>query len=194
MTTALFIGRFQPFHCGHLKALEYILKKKALVILMLGSAQESNTWDNPFSARERIQMISAVLTRAGLADKVTLVPVIDIGDNKLWVSHVKMHVPAFDSVYSNNPLVQKLFREAGYAVFDTSSFDRGRFEGVKIRALIAESRSWEERVPQEVAAYLKLCGGDVKIKRLKQTPGKEEAKLTPCKCKKRSDFPKSLSR
>ncbi len=185
MTTALFIGRFQPFHCGHLKALEYILEKNESVLLMLGSAQESNTWDNPFSAKERIQMISAVLMRAGLAGKATLVPVTDIGDNKLWVGHVKTHVPAFDCVHSNNPLVKKLFREAGYAVFDTSSFDRGRLEGVKIRALIAESKPWEERVPPEVAAYLKLCGGDVKIKRLKPAPGKEKPKMTPCKCKKK---------
>ncbi|MEM3079801.1 MAG: adenylyltransferase/cytidyltransferase family protein, partial [Thermoproteota archaeon] len=49
----LFIGRFQPFHLGHLKAVEYIINRVDEVIIGIGSAQYSHTLENPFTAGER---------------------------------------------------------------------------------------------------------------------------------------------
>ena len=59
--TGLFIGRFQPFHNGHLKAIENILEVCEKVIIVIGSAQEKNTPKNPFSSTQRVEMIKAVL-------------------------------------------------------------------------------------------------------------------------------------
>ena len=41
--TGLYVGRFQPFHLGHLEAIKHILKKVDTVIIAIGSAQYSHT-------------------------------------------------------------------------------------------------------------------------------------------------------
>ena len=57
---ALFIGRFQPFHKGHLHALEGILADGYEVIMALGSTQESHTLMNPLTVEERKDIIKRV--------------------------------------------------------------------------------------------------------------------------------------
>ena len=42
----LFVGRFQPVHSGHLKALEYVFEQVEEVIIGIGSAQVSHTLKN----------------------------------------------------------------------------------------------------------------------------------------------------
>ena len=59
MKQALFVGRFQPFHNGHLDAIQYILSTEDRVVLVIGSAEENNVPANPFTAGERFQMIEA---------------------------------------------------------------------------------------------------------------------------------------
>ena len=54
---ALYIGRFQPFHNVHLKILQKFTKKYDEIIIGIGSAQYSNTLDNPFTLEERKLMI-----------------------------------------------------------------------------------------------------------------------------------------
>ena len=54
---ALFIGRFQPFHLGHLLLLQRLSKQYDEFIIGIGSSQYQNTYDNPFSEEERRQMI-----------------------------------------------------------------------------------------------------------------------------------------
>ena len=47
--TALFIGRFQPFHNGHLYSLNKCLEIGEQVVIAVGSSQESGTENNPYS-------------------------------------------------------------------------------------------------------------------------------------------------
>ena len=58
---ALFIGRFQPLHKGHLAALRHISKRAKKILVVIGSSQEKKTEKNPFSARERLAMMRAVV-------------------------------------------------------------------------------------------------------------------------------------
>jgi nicotinamide-nucleotide adenylyltransferase len=55
MKKALFIGRFQPFHPGHLDAIKQISEPE--IIIGIGSSQYSKTTDNPYSFAERKTMI-----------------------------------------------------------------------------------------------------------------------------------------
>jgi len=52
---ALFIGRFQPFHSGHLDAIKQISEEE--IIIGIGSSQYSKTEENPYSFEERKKMI-----------------------------------------------------------------------------------------------------------------------------------------
>ena len=47
---ALFVGRFQPFHYGHLHAVRTILEEAEELVIVVGSAQMSHEPDNPFTA------------------------------------------------------------------------------------------------------------------------------------------------
>ena len=55
--TGLFIGRFQPFHKGHLWAVREILKECDSIIIGVGSSNKQNTTTDPFTFEERKSMI-----------------------------------------------------------------------------------------------------------------------------------------
>ena len=109
MTRAFYIGRFQPYHNGHQYVLEQIAGTDDEIIIGVGSAQLSHEPDNPFTAGERVLMITGALKTLGLP--VYVIPIEDIMRNSLWVAHVKSMTPPFDRIYSSNPLVMRLFAE-----------------------------------------------------------------------------------
>ena len=49
------IGRFQPFHLGHLEAINFALSKIDQLYIGIGSSNKSNQPRNPFNAEERKQ-------------------------------------------------------------------------------------------------------------------------------------------
>jgi nicotinamide-nucleotide adenylyltransferase len=63
---ALLIGRFQPFHKGHLQVIKKILGEVDSLIIVIGSSQHKNNLENPLSADEREEMIKRVLEQEGL--------------------------------------------------------------------------------------------------------------------------------
>jgi nicotinamide-nucleotide adenylyltransferase len=115
---ALFIGRFQPFHSGHLDAIKQIKENPSVssgqveIIIGIGSSQYSKTKDNPYSFEERKKMIEKALNGLSINYKIVAVP--DIHDAKNWVAHVKNIVGNFDVVYTGNNLVKRLFEEKKY--------------------------------------------------------------------------------
>jgi cytidyltransferase-like protein len=57
MRTAVFIGRFQPFHDGHRACIQHILTENdACVVLVRDTAKDER---NPYSLAERYAMIRA---------------------------------------------------------------------------------------------------------------------------------------
>ncbi len=151
----LLVGRFQPFHLGHLAVVRTIRTARpgAPLLLAVGSAEQSFTWENPFTAGERIEMIDRALGEAQVTGVVAL-PVPDIRRHALWVRYLEGLLPPFDRIYTNNPLTQLLFERAGYPVELPSLVDRGRLEGVQVRERLASGGGWADRVPPTVARYL----------------------------------------
>jgi bifunctional NMN adenylyltransferase/nudix hydrolase len=59
----VFIGRFQPFHEGHLAVVRQALKQGRFLLIAVGSAGDPRRYDYiPFTAPEREQMIRSCLT------------------------------------------------------------------------------------------------------------------------------------
>ena len=167
---ALFVGRFQPFHHGHYQVALRLLEKHDEVIIAIGSAESSYSDENPFTAGERIEMVRAAF-EPKLLSRIIIIPVRDINDHAKWVSHVMAYVPKFEAVYSNNELVQRLFRESGIGVKVESieMIDRGNKEGRYIRSLMAQGNpEWEKHVPGPVAVFIKAIGGLDRIERMKK--------------------------
>jgi len=149
---ALYPGRFQPVHKGHLHAIKYALSKARELIIAVTASQFCYTPEDPFTAGERIYMLRLAI--GDLYDKCYIVPIPNITNNRLWPHHVACLVPEFDVVFTNNDLVRLLFESAGYKVENIPWLDKNTYSGRNIRVLMAEGKAWEELVPRPVAEYL----------------------------------------
>lgn len=168
MSRGFYIGRFQPYHNGHQSVLEAIAGLVDEIVIGVGSAQSSHELDNPFTAGERVLMITRSL--AGLACPVYVIPIEDIRRNALWVSHVRSMTPPFETVYSNNPLVVQLFNEAGILVISPDMYERHTHSGTEIRRRMLADKDWEALVPPAVVEVIGEIGG---VERLKQIAGSD---------------------
>jgi len=156
MSRGLFIGRFQPFHKGHLEALKWILSREDEVIVGVGSAQYSHTLRNPFTLGERIEMIWSVVKQERLLGRVIIVGVPDTnGVHSLWVQTLKAWLPEFDTAYTNDPLSRRLLKEGGIKVMSIPFFNRNLYSATRIRELMLKGEPWEHLVPEPVADYIK---------------------------------------
>ncbi len=163
----LFVGRFQPFHKGHLSVIENILKEVDELVIVVGSAQYSHRIDNPFTTGERIVMIRNALEEAGIdLSRIWIVPVPDVHIHMVWVSAVEGYTPQFDVVYSNEPLTRRLFMEAGYEVKLIRFHKRKVYSATEIRERMLKDGNWEELVPKSVAEFIKEIGGVERLKDL----------------------------
>ena len=162
---ALFIGRFQPFHNGHLTMVKQILKKHDEIIVGIGSAQYSHTGENPFTAGERFEMIHRALDAENIHN-YHVVPIPDTHVHSVWVGHVLSLVPSFDTVYANSALVVRLFKERGIKVVSLPMVERESLSGTEVRKRMFGGVEWEKLVPPSVAAYIKEIDG---IQRIKET-------------------------
>ena len=161
---ALFLGRFQPLHSGHLGVLRAIRAQHpdSELLVVIGSAEESYTWENPFTAGERFEMIERACREAGL-ERVAVVPVQDIRRHAQWVAYLVGLLPAFQTVYTNNALTRLLFERAGFTVESPAWVDRPRFEGVAIRERLAHGEDVRGLVPPSVEVNLREIGAGPRL-------------------------------
>jgi nicotinamide-nucleotide adenylyltransferase len=157
MTRGFYIGRFQPYHNGHQAVLERVARVVDEIVIGVGSAQLSHELENPFTAGERVLMITRSL--ASLDRPVYVIPIEDIQRNALWVSHVKSMTPPFDCVFSSNPVVMRLFSEAGVAVHSPDMYERQTHSGTSIRRRMLAGEPWEHLVPAAVVEVLREIDG-----------------------------------
>lgn len=165
----LLVGRFQPFHLGHLEVVRHLLDAEpgTRLLLAVGSAQESYTEANPLTAGERLEMIARALP-AEAAARVQAIPVVDVNRHALWVAHLQELLPAFEVVYTNNPLTRLLFERARVRVEAPPLYDRARLSGTAIRAAILAGAPWQDRVPAPVARYLESVGLADRLRRIRE--------------------------
>ncbi|MEM2273662.1 MAG: nicotinamide-nucleotide adenylyltransferase [Candidatus Bathyarchaeia archaeon] len=167
---ALYVGRFQPFHLGHLEAIKYILNNANEIIIVVGSSQESHTLENPFTAGERIYMIRLALNEIRVdPGRYYIIPVADLNVHSLWVSHVCSHVPRFEVVYSNEPLTRRLFIESGFRVESIPFYRRDVCSATEIRRRMLLDLNWEDLLPKSVATYIREINGIERLKDLAKT-------------------------
>ena len=168
--TALFVGRFQPFHHGHLHAIRKILEESDDLLIVVGSAQMSHEPDNPFTAGERLEMIRKALAASDVPmEKYMLIPIPDAPAHRVWVSQVESQTPHFNVVFTNQPLTKRLLVEAGYEVRGIELHMRKKYEATEIRHRILSGKDWEDLVPAEVYKYLKEIDGEGRIRDLAKT-------------------------
>jgi nicotinamide-nucleotide adenylyltransferase len=106
----LIIGRFQPFHAGHLGLIQRYYRAGFTIKIAIGSTQERFTEKNPLTCMERERKIKWVMKEFNIKRyKIYHVP--DIKDDSRYVKHVLNIVGSFNTIVTGNPQVLKLFRD-----------------------------------------------------------------------------------
>lgn len=157
---ALFIGRFQPFHNGHLHAVRYILGQYDEVVIAVAAAQYNYTLENPFTAGERIEMIKLGLGE--LYSRCYVIPVDNTPSNYEWPYHVLNYTPRIHMVFSNNEFVKKLFEIHGFETRNTPILPG--VSGSLIRRNMVEGLEWRNMVPSKVVDFIEEINGVERIK------------------------------
>jgi bifunctional NMN adenylyltransferase/nudix hydrolase len=86
---AVFVGRFQPAHNGHLTVIEQALESSDTLLILVGSCDKPRDTFNPFTFDERKQMILGSLPEAERA-RVLILPLVDHTYNDAqWVIQVQ---------------------------------------------------------------------------------------------------------
>ena len=85
----VFIGRFQPFHRGHLAIVQRALAQAEHLVILCAPCNAPRTLKNPFTFRERETMIRACLGAAE-RQRVRLLPLADSTyDDAAWNARVR---------------------------------------------------------------------------------------------------------
>ena len=142
----LLIGRFQPFHLGHLEALQFALSKVDKLWLGLGRSNKPIEQNNPFSAEERKKMILSSIDDS-MKNKITIYFIPDVDNHVKWIEKIDTIVPKFDIVFSNDPLTDHLYSKRTVQVISIPFLKRDQLSGTRIRNLIKSDQKWDDLIP-----------------------------------------------
>jgi nicotinamide-nucleotide adenylyltransferase len=152
MTTALFIGRFQPFHLGHLHVIKEALKEADNVIIGIAYNNNADKKENPFSVEEREEMINMTLHNNDISN-FEVVDIEDCDDDEKWIQNVESKLK-FDVVYMSDKntfgekWVERCLKDK-YTIRKIKTF-KG-IDATIIREKIRNKENWKSLVPREVA-------------------------------------------
>jgi bifunctional NMN adenylyltransferase/nudix hydrolase len=166
---AVFIGRFQPFHAGHLQVIRAGLARADHLIVLIGSAWQPRTPRNPWTHQEREQMIRACLSEAEQA-RLLCAPLMDIPYNdEAWVcsaqATVAELVTAHHALRHRAASIALIGHEQGGTGFYLSLFPQWQSLGVPNHREISatpiresffaqKSQAWLAHLPAPVAERL----------------------------------------
>ncbi|KFM14654.1 nicotinamide-nucleotide adenylyltransferase protein [Marine Group I thaumarchaeote SCGC AAA799-D11] len=149
----LLIGRFQPFHLGHLEALRFALSKVDKLWLGLGSSNKSPEKNNPFTAEERKEMILSSIDDS-MKEKISIYYIPDLDNHVKWIEKIDTIVPEFDIVFSNDELTNHLYSKRDVQVVSIPFLKRNELSGTNVRDLIISDQNWNVLVPKGTENFL----------------------------------------
>lgn len=104
----LVIGRFQPFHKGHLDMIQQVMTQVDYIKIAIGSSNKKRMSDNPLSYMERKKYISSILP----FKNYTIYPSPDTPNDNDWLEHLVKRVGDFDIAFiTDNSWTEKIFQQ-----------------------------------------------------------------------------------
>ena len=159
------IGRFQPFHLGHLEAVNFALSKIEKLYIGIGSSNKSNQPRNPFSVEERKQMIISSLDE-NILKRVSIFEIPDLDDHSKWTNSIDEIVPEYDVVFSNDDFTHSLYKKRGIEVIPVILKTREELSGTNIREKILANTNWQNLVPDGTKNVLLQINARSRLKQL----------------------------
>ena len=168
---AVMIGRYQPFHLGHLELVRQVLDENDEIIILIGSSQANFTLKNPFTAGERVWMIRDSLIESKIdLSRVFLVNATDDENNVKWFSNIKCVSPPFNVIYTGNNFVRTLLKRETIIIKKPKLIEGNLLKGSVIRKLILEDNTkWQELVSKSVIKIFKEIDAVERIRNIYQT-------------------------
>jgi nicotinamide-nucleotide adenylyltransferase len=166
--SGLFIGRFQPFHLGHMAAIKFALNYVEELVVVIGSAQKSHEIRHPFTAGERIRMINSSLNAEEDVDarRILLIPIPDVDIHSLWTHHLDMLVPRYTVVFTNDSFTRLLFKERFIEVIEPKLHRREELSATEVRCRIANEGDWRRLLTPQTIDIIESINGIDRIKTL----------------------------
>ena len=161
----LLIGRFQPFHLGHLEALRFALSRVEKLWVGLGSSNKPVEKNNPFTAQQRKEMILSSVD-GSMREKISIYLIPDVDNHIRWIEKIDATVPKFDMIFSNDDLTKHLYSKRNIKVLGIPFLNRDSLSGTNIRDLIVNDQRWEDFVPDGTRNFLKKINAKELLKNL----------------------------
>ncbi len=99
----VFIGRFQPFHKGHLAVINEGLRKAEQIIVLCGSAHQPRSFRNPWTVTERASMIFTTLSLPD-QQRTHVAPLMDsVYNDESWVKNVQTTIKGITTAHHSQP-------------------------------------------------------------------------------------------
>lgn len=166
----LIIGRFQPFHIGHLALARQAASECDEVIIAVTGSQFNYLAKDPFTAGERIEMIREALRESGVDLGVFVVLGLENQRNvATWPAYIRAALPSFQRVYSGNPYVEALLRDYGVESVRPVMVERDRLNATALRRIMADGGEWRGMVPPAVARVIESVNGEERVRMLLDT-------------------------
>ena len=159
----LLIGRFQPFHLGHLEAFRFALSKVDKLWIGIGSSNKPSEKNNPFSADERKEMILSSIDDS-IKNRIQIFFIPDFENHEKWIENINTIVPEFDVVFTNDELTQSLYSNLGKKTIQVIFKDRENLSGTNIREKITSDQDWKNLVPEGTKTVLEKIGANSRLK------------------------------
>ena len=167
------LGRFQPPHRGHALMIEAAEQWRASnapelpLIIAIGSSNQPESMENPWTAEERTSMLEAWFGITGIVADIVAIP--DIEDPPKWVSHAERYHGQSGTFFTTDFYSAELYESAGWNVVLSELEQRERFEGWRVRATArmmstigdedAVRSVLNPTIPEEVTEHLIETGG-----------------------------------
>lgn len=161
------VGRFQPFHLGHMSALRFALGAADRLWIGIGSSNRPPEAANPFTAAERREMILSSVD-AGTAARIVIYDIPDVANHVRWLDLIDEIVPPFGVVFTNDRLTERLYSERRSAVRTVRIpfLDRDELSGTRIRNMLkggAPTSDWQRLVPSGTRDVLRRCDAATRL-------------------------------
>ena len=159
----LLIGRFQPFHLGHLAALQFAIPKIDKLWLGLGSSNKPIEKNNPFSIEERKKMILSSIDDS-IQNKISIFPIPDLDNHVRWIQNIDTIVPDYEIIFSNDPMTEHLYSKRNVQVIAIPFLKRDQLSGTRLRDLIKSDQKWDDLVPEGTKLILENLDAKNRLK------------------------------